>query len=199
MNSLPLLTPAEATHLHTQLSGPMAQFHLSINCSKTCMPEMMIDIGIFCRGQEGNFRDARSGCFQKEQIFHLHPFLRVNPSVSQVVSCARVQTAQKWKGRILKHGLGFAESTDISTPLSRVKVSYTTSQMTISKAHPTPWITTIPTLFWWTTAHQRSGMEPPSSAWPWKSTSRSSAQDTGVSRCPVEASHLNKTDNNKCW
>lgn len=68
MNSLPLLTPAEATHLHTQLSGPMAQFHLSINCSKTCMPEMMIDIGIFCRGQEGNFRDAS---YQSCQIWLL--------------------------------------------------------------------------------------------------------------------------------
>lgn len=105
----------------------------------------------------------------------------VYPRVSQVVSCVRAHTAQKGRGRIIKHRLGFAKSTDISPSLSRVKVLSTTSQTTTSKARCIPWITTIPILSWWTRAHQRSRTEPPSSALPWRNISRSSARDTGVS------------------
>lgn len=39
-----------------QVSWPLSIF--PINNSKTCIPEMMIDIPIFCRGQEGKFRDS---------------------------------------------------------------------------------------------------------------------------------------------
>lgn len=49
------------------------------------------------------------------------------------------------------HGLCFAENTNISPSLSRMKVLYTTNQMIISKARCIPWTTTIPILFWWIT------------------------------------------------
>lgn len=181
--SLPLFTSAEASHLHRQFSDLMAAFPLSNKQFQNLHSRDDDWYHYFAEAKRETsgapaISPAKPGCFQKEQIFHLHPFL----SVSQVVGCVRVHTAQKWRGKILKHELGFAKSIDISSPLSRVKALYTTSQMTISKAHPIPWITTIPILFWWTTPHQRSQTEPPSSASPWKNTSRSSARDMGVSR-----------------
>lgn len=135
---------------------------------------------------KGNFRDSS---YQSCQIWLLPertdflslPFFKGLSKCLSVVSCVRAQTAQKWRGRILKHGVGFAASTDISPPPSRVKALYTTSQMTAPKAHCIPWTTTTPTSFWWTTPRQRSRTEPPSCAWPWRSTSQSSARDTGVS------------------
>lgn len=186
MNSLPLLHQLRLHISIHKLSGLTAPFHLPNKHFQNLHSGEDDWYHCILQRPRGKLqvlqRSAKSGCFQKEQIFLLHPFSRVYPSVSQVVCCVRVQTAQKGRGRTLKHGLGFAESTDISPPLPRVKVLYTTSQMTASKAHRIPWTTTIPILFWWSTQRQTSRMEPPSYASPWRSTSRSSARDTGVSR-----------------
>lgn len=150
----------------------------------TYVPEMMTAVTIFGRAQEGDFS------FQSCQIWRLSerahspslPFQRVRSSVSGWCAMSW-QSTQKWSTE--KHGLCFAETSDTSPPLSRMRALYATNPMTTSKARCTPWSTTIPILFWWITQHQKSQMEPLSYASPWKSIFQSSVLGMVVSRLSI--------------